>query len=210
MWHYLGCASDTVLNAGLPGRGGPVAVFDAVAATAAEKREHRPGDELVPGADAVMDRCFTVAGRPENVWPWIVQLGKRRAGWYLPRRVERSLPPSRRATREIVRHWRQLGPGDVIPDYGGRHGTFTAAAIEPPTTLVYRARRGRIDVSWSIVLRPDGEQTRVLVRLRLGSVRRIWLAETAGELFDLLTIAGLAAGLRERHAVIDTESGGAL
>jgi hypothetical protein len=48
------------------------------------------------------------------------------------------------------------------------------------------------------------------LRLRLGSVRRIWLAETAGELFDLLTIAGLAAGLRERLAVIDTESGGPL
>jgi hypothetical protein len=171
-----------------------------VIATAAEKRERRPGDELVPAADVVMDRGFTVAGRPENVWPWIVQLGKRRAGWYLPARFERFLPPSRRATRDIVRHWQQLGPGDVVPDYGGRHETFTVATIEPPTTLVYRSRRGRVDVSWSIVLRPEGERTRVLLRLRLGSVRRIWLAGTAGELVDLLTVAGLAAGLRERLA----------
>ncbi|GAA1236453.1 hypothetical protein [Pseudonocardia alaniniphila] len=175
-------------------------MFETVAATAAERRERRPGDELVPAADVVMDRGFTVAGRPESVWPWIVQLGKRRAGWYLPRRVERLMPQSRRATREIVRRWQQLGPGDVIPDYGGRHETFTVATIEPPTTLVYRSHRGHIDVSWSIVLRPDGEHTRVLLRLRLGSVRRKWLAETAGELLDLLTIAGLAAGLRERLA----------
>ncbi|WP_433296981.1 hypothetical protein ACQPZQ_17415 [Pseudonocardia sp. CA-142604] len=200
MWHHLDRASDTALNAGPSGHGEPVAVFETVAATAAEKRERRPGDELVPAADVVMDRGFTVAGRPESVWPWIVQLGKRRAGWYLPRRVERLLPPSRRATREIVRRWQQLGPGDVIPDYGGRHETFTVVTIEPPTTLVYRSRRGLIDVSWSIVLRPDGKQTRVLLRLRLGSVRRKWLAVTAGELLDLLTIAGLAAGLRERLA----------
>lgn len=122
-------------------------MFDTVAATAAEKRERRPGDELVPAADVVMGRGFTVAGHPESVWPWIVQLGKWQAGWYLPRQVERFLPPSRPATREIVRHWQQLGPGDVIPDYGGRHETFTVAAIEPSTTLVYRSRRGRIDAA---------------------------------------------------------------
>jgi hypothetical protein len=34
--------------------------------------------------------------------------------------------------------------------------------------------------------------------LRLGPVRRPWLARTGGELLDVLTIAGLAAGLRER------------
>lgn len=175
-------------------------VFAAVAATAAERLEPRPGDELVSPADVVMDRGFTVAGRPESVWPWIVQLGKARAGWYLPRRVERFLPRSHRATRTIDRRWQHLGPGEVVPDYGGRRETFTVAEIDPPATLVYRSRRGRTDVSWSIVLRPDGERTRVLLRLRLGPVRRVWLAATAGELLDLLTVAGMAAGLAERLA----------
>jgi len=34
-----------------------------------------------------MDRGFTVDTAPEAVWPWLVQLGKRRAGWYLPHRA---------------------------------------------------------------------------------------------------------------------------
>ena len=76
--------------------------------------------------------------------------------------------------------------------------TFTVVTIDPPITLVYRSRRGRTDVTRSILLRPDGEQTRVLLRLRLGAVRRVWLAKTAGELIDLLTITAMAAGLRER------------
>ena len=38
------------------------------------------------------------------------------------------------------------------------------------------------------------------LRLRLGPVRRVWLAEHVGGLFDALTIAGMAAGLRERVA----------
>jgi hypothetical protein len=40
----------------------------------------------------------------------------------------------------------------------------------------------------------------VHLRLRLGPVRRPWLARTAGEFIDALTIAGLAAGLKERLA----------
>jgi hypothetical protein len=43
----------------------------------------------------------------------------------------------------------------VIPDYGGRHETFTVAEIDPPRTLVYLSRRGRTMVSWSITLHPE-------------------------------------------------------
>jgi hypothetical protein len=178
-------------------------VFATVAATAAEQREPRPGDELVSPADVVMNRGFTLPGRPQTVWPWIAQLCKHRAGWYLPRRLERFMPPSRRATREIDSRWQQLAPGDVIPDYGGPDETFTVVTIDPPIALVYRSRRVRTDVTWSILLRPDGEQTRVLLRLRLGPVRRVWLAKTAGELIDLLTITAMAAGLRERLTSTD-------
>jgi hypothetical protein len=151
-----------------------------------------------------MDRGFTLPSRPLTVWPWIAQLGKHRAGWYLPRRLERFVPPSRRATREIDSRWQRLAPGDVIPDYGGRDETFTVVVIDPPIALVYRSRRGRTDVTWSILLRPDGEQTRVLLRLRLGPVRRVRLATTAGELIDLLTITAMAAGLRERLTSTDS------
>jgi len=145
-----------------------------------------------------MDRGFTVPGDPATVWPWIVQLGKWRAGWYLPTRVERLVPRRRRAAMTIVDRWQHLAPGDVIPDYGGRDATFTVAEIDAPHVLVYRSKRGRTALSWSITLRAAGPDTRVLLRLRLGPVRRVWLAESVGEWFDALTIAGMAAGLRER------------
>jgi hypothetical protein len=53
-------------------------------------------------------------------------------------------------------------------------------------------------VALSSVTATPAERTRVHLRLRLGPVRRKWLAGTAGEFVDFLTIAGLAAGLRER------------
>lgn len=178
--------------------------FDAVRATPAERSEARAGDGIVPRPDVVMDRAFTVSGTPESVWPWIAQLGKRRAGWYLPRAVERAIPRGRRALRRLDPRWTAPAVGQVIPDYGGRHETFTVAQVDAPQRLVYRSTRGRMALSWSIVLRGDDvagvRRTRVLLRLRLAPVRRRWLARTVGEFFDAVTILGLAAGLRERLA----------
>ncbi len=173
-----------------------------VAATPAEVAAPAPGDGLVPEADVVMDRGFDLPARPEQVWPWIVQLGKGRGGWYLPRTVERLVPRSRRAARSVQERWQGLAVGDVIPDYGGPEASFEAVEVEPPGPagghLVYRSERGRVHVSWAITLTPAGPGTRVHLRLRLGPVRRVRLAESLGGLFDALTIAGMAAGLRER------------
>lgn len=149
-----------------------------------------------------MDRAFTLPAAPEVVWPWLVQLGKRRAGWYLPGSVERFVPQPRRALRSIDQQWQQLKVGDVVPDYGGRNETFETVEIDAPRRLVYRSQRGHVQVSWSIALDAmhtgSTDTTRVRLRLRLGPVRRRWLVNTVGELIDLLTVAGLAAGLRER------------
>lgn len=181
-----------------------IRAFSAVRATSQEKARALPGDEIVPDPDSVMDRGFDIPASPTQVWPWLVQLGKQRAGWYFPRSVERLIPRERRAARVIDPRWQGLSVGDVIPDYGGREETFEAVVVEAPRTLVYRSRRGRMQVSWAIVLAESSgatagtAYTRAHFRLRLGPVRRPWLVDTGGELFDLLTISGLAAGLVER------------
>ena len=146
-----------------------------------------------------MDRGFDLAAPPGEVWPWLVQLGKRRAGWYLPRAVERLVPPSRRALRHVEPRLLEHEVGDVIPDWGGADATFTLAAIDPPRTLLYTSRRGSTDLTWCIVLAPVASGgTRVHLRLRLAPVRHRRVASILGGLVDALTISGLAAGLRER------------
>jgi hypothetical protein len=166
--------------------------------TAAERAATLPGDELVPSADVVMDRAFSLPAPPAEVWPWLVQLGKRRAGWYLPRRLERLVPPSRRGLRRLEPAYLSLAVGDTIPDWGGRDATFTVAELVPDHHLVHASTRGHVQVSWCLLLTPEGGGTRMHLRLRLGGVRRRWLAEYAGGAVDRLTVAGLAAGLRER------------
>ena len=171
--------------------------MDVARATAAERNAVRPGDELVQ-ADVVMDRGFDLAAPPDAVWPWLVQLGKRRAGWYLPASVERLVPASRRALRHVEPRLLEHAVGDVVPDWGGAGATFTLAGIDPPRTLLYTSRRGSTDLTWCLHLTPVATGTRVHLRLRLGPVRHRRLASTLGGAVDALTIAGLAAGLRER------------
>ena len=179
--------------------------FRNIAPTAGEVAVSLPGDGLVPDPDVVMDRAFSVEAELAVAWPWLLQLGKHRAGWYLPGNIERFLPPSRRALRTLDPLMAGPSGRRRDSDYGGRDATFRVAVVDSPGVLVYESRRGRTAVSWAISathlpLPQRRPATRIHLRLRLGPVRRPRGAERAVGLLDLLTIAGLAAGLAERVA----------
>jgi hypothetical protein len=162
------------------------------------------GDDLIPDANVVFDRAAIIHAGSTEIWPWLLQLGKRRAGWYLPRRIERLLPPGRRATRRIDPRWQALGLGDRIPDYGGRDEWLEVARIEPGHALVYRSERKGAPFTWALLLEPQGPGAtalRLRFRGRLGSTgwRRRAIV-TAGDFFDWATGALMLAGLGERVA----------
>jgi hypothetical protein len=51
-------------------------------ATPSEVADVLPGDELFPNAQYRSTRAITIDAPPEAVWPWLVQVGCRRAGFY--------------------------------------------------------------------------------------------------------------------------------
>lgn len=51
-------------------------------ATPAEVAAAMPGDHLLPRAQYRYTRAITIDATPGEVWPWLVQVGYRRAGWY--------------------------------------------------------------------------------------------------------------------------------
>jgi hypothetical protein len=179
-------------------------MFPTSSATRSERATARPGDDIIAHPDVVFDRAITLGASKQQLWPWIAQLGKRRAGWYLPRSVERVLPPQRRAARQIRQQWQGLQVGDVIPDYGGGRASFEVLQISAPDFVVYFSQRGRTRMTWSIALvtpsTGSASCTRVFLRLRLEPVRHVRVAMSLGGFFDAVTVAGLAAGLRERLA----------
>lgn len=164
--------------------------------------ETHPGDELIPDANMVFDRRRDIAATPEAIWPWLAQLGKRRAGWYLPRSVERFLPSRRRALRQVAPRYQQLRVGDAIPDYGGRNATLEVAGVEPPYRLVYRDERRGAPFSWAITLTAvTDDVTRVHLRFR-GRIRSTGFRRRAivgvAELVDGVTGELMLRGIAER------------
>jgi len=163
-----------------------------------------PGDELIPGAEVVMDRVAVLQAPVAQVWPWLIQLGKGRAGWYLTRRLERLTPRGNRALRRIEPSYQTVAVGDRVADYG-RDGWFQARVVAPPHTLVWWSERGRdLSLTWALVLTETGPQTsRLHIRLRINRAigRRVpAIVQWGAERFDAVTIRIMFAGLRERLA----------
>jgi hypothetical protein len=51
-------------------------------ATEAEKSAPMPGDELDATPDFFATRAITINGTPQEIWPWLIQMGYNRAGFY--------------------------------------------------------------------------------------------------------------------------------
>ncbi|MDQ2895239.1 MAG: hypothetical protein M3Y09_06275 [Actinomycetota bacterium] len=163
-----------------------------------------PGDELIPGAEVVMDRVAELDAPVAQVWPWLIQLGKGRAGWYLTRRLERLTPRGKRALRRIEPEFQTVAIQERVADYG-RDGWFEARVVEPPHTLVWWSERKRdLSLTWALVLTETGPQTSELhIRLRINRAigRRLpAIVQWSAERFDAVTIRMMVAGLRERLA----------
>jgi hypothetical protein len=184
-------------------------------ATPAESAGVLPGDDLVP-ARWQTTRAVTIAAPPEEVWPWLVQMGYGRAGWYSYDRVERLLGAGDFAeggsATSVLPQFQKLAAGDSVPL--SADGGLTAVVVDPPRALVLRmamnlltgapARdddRVVLDWTWVFVLVPVGASTcRLLARVRADYRPRAigLLIPTLLEPVHLLMERAMLRGIRRR------------
>ncbi len=132
-----------------------------------EQRRAMPADSLVSDPIATMTHAVTIHAPPENVWPWLAQMGGGRAGWYSYDRIDNGGHPS---AKSILTEYQQIAPGDVLPAIPGVTDAFRVAEVEVPRHLVLTVpdARGGIQVSWEFLLQPvDQGSTRLIVRARI-------------------------------------------
>jgi hypothetical protein len=147
-------------------------------ATPDEVRASYPGDDLIPGASSPSTMATTIAAPPSAVWPWLVQMGCERAGFYSWDRLDNGGRPS---AERIHPEWQGLQQGDRIMSVPDGRFWFDVAALEPERALVLRASvglpKGRwfdpagrpprafTDSTWGFHQRPtDAGGTRLVVR----------------------------------------------
>jgi hypothetical protein len=160
-------------------------------ATPEEVSSPLPGDDLVRG-QYVTTHAITIARPAALVWPWLVQMGYQRGGWYSYDWLERAAGIGDFAdggsARRILPDLQSLVPGDTVDL--SPNGGFTVVGLEPERSLVLQipmdpltggpaSNRSRVvlDWTWAFVLQPTEHGCRLIIRVR-GDVRPRWLAFT--------------------------------
>jgi hypothetical protein len=144
--------------------------------TPLEKRRPLAVDAFVPEPIFASTHAITIDASPDQVWPWIAQMGAGRAGWYSWDAIDNGGAPSR--TR-IVPEFQSVARGDIMPAVPGAQDAFVVAAVDPPRDLVLTVPDGHGGnaVGWEHVLELlPGGRTRLIVRGRASSQ---WLARAS-------------------------------
>ncbi|KDE97618.1 hypothetical protein Y900_001380 [Mycolicibacterium aromaticivorans JS19b1 = JCM 16368] len=172
-------------------------------ATDSEVAAELPGDDLVEPGSARTTRAITIDAPVEDVWPWLVQIGENRGGFYSYDALER-LVGTRIHNADVVHpEWQQLQVGDTVwlAQRYGQRGRQLVAEIVPNSHLVLmsaadydRVQRGeKAFGSWAFCLRPQSGVTRLLVR---GSGAPV--GQSAFDIVHFLMERGMLRGIRER------------
>jgi hypothetical protein len=143
--------------------------------SAAERSGRLPGDDIVPNPKTENTMAITIHAAPSAIWPWLVQMGQGRGGFYTHEWVENVLGADIHNADHIISAWQGLKTGDTVrltsDPYFGQPGQFmTVAEIQPERTLVFRQTLPNgSPASWAFLLQPeDGKSTRVVMRRRGG------------------------------------------
>lgn len=142
-----------------------------------EVRAAMCGDELVPKASFIATRAITIAAPPEKVWPWIVQMGYKRGGFYTYDIADNAGYPS--ATR-VLPEYQHVAIGDWAFNMNSVFGielpinefdAFKVSAFEPSRRLLWE----KPDSTWSWLLEaaPD-DRTRLILRIRARPANLFW------------------------------------
>jgi hypothetical protein len=131
-------------------------------ATHDEVHGSMPGEEIVPNPSFNATRAITVDAPPELVWPWIVQMGYRRAGFYTYALLDNAGYDS---ADRILDEYQPPRIGDWVPMAKQVNETtaFRVQAFELNRWLLWE----KPDSTWAWKLRPlHGGRTRLILRLK--------------------------------------------
>lgn len=182
--------------------------------TAAERAARMPGDELVPSPQMVTNHAVTIGARPEQIWPWLAQMGWHLGGYYTPQWVDRLMFPNNWSSLDHLdpNLVRDLQVGDTMPDGPPGTAQYVVHEVQAPRLLVLTSTshippgwdekyNARITWTWSFTLTPVGDgSTRVHSRVR-GRMSPRWFAVFyIGTIIpaDFVMATGMLRGLKKR------------
>lgn len=165
-------------------------------ATDEEVERAMPGDDIVDNPSFNATRAVTINAPAENIYPWIVQMGVNRAGWYSYDLLDNLARPS---AEVILPEYQNIQVGDLIPmSPDGKQGIWVKD-FRNAEWMLWWDQIG--DNSWVWVIYPEGEScSRLVTRVR---VKYRWLSPAILfnliiEFFDILMMHKCMLGIKRR------------
>ena len=174
--------------------------MDRWGATEAEVAGSFTGDELVPEPRVTYTRAVSINAAPEEIYPWIVQLGAERGGMYSYEWFETNILRCELVNAERIHpEWQNLKVGDPVKMCPGTSGPppYEVAILEPGRAMVlgHRANGAWIEV-WQFILLPQKDgSARLIVRSRNAAQGWFWDVIRPGE---FIMARGMMLGIKER------------
>lgn len=140
-----------------------------VHATSAEKALSLAGDDLIPQPIGSVNHAITIRRPPRDIWPWLIQMGAGRGGWYAYDFIDNG---GRHSAEHVLPEYQKIAVGEILPAVPNATDVFVVARCEPERSLVlaWRLPTGRYQTTWAFVLEPSREgQTRLIVRGRVAA-----------------------------------------
>jgi hypothetical protein len=170
--------------------------------TADEQARPLPGDDIEPDAKYVTTRAATIQAPAAAVWPWLIQMGQDRAGFYTHNWVERLLHSGIPDTAEIRSEWQHIEVGDLMRtnrDIGGKPIGWPVVAVDPGRSLVVTSKSMPTGTYAFVVDPIDGDASRLIVRDRARWKWWEWpFATLVYEPLHAHMETGLISGVRQR------------
>lgn len=177
-------------------------------ATDTELKRAMPEDDLIadPAFDAT--RAITIRARPEQIWPWLAQMGYGRAGFYGYDLIENAgSGAGLRSAERILPALQNPHPGDVLPLSPA--ATLVYGTVEPNQSMAWRGHETPPSgvFIWKLVA-VDTEHSRLISRIRwryLKSPMGVALGVFT-EFADHVAVKAILRGIRDRveHRVVRT------
>ena len=138
-------------------------------ATDEEVERPMPGDEVVERPNFVATRAVTIEATSEEVWPWLMQIGSGRAGFYSYDWIDNAGRPS---VREIIPEYQHVEVGDLVPMLPGTEVGMWVKGFEANSWMLWWDRKGEApDLQAARALRLDLSDDHLLLDPRRGRHR---------------------------------------
>jgi hypothetical protein len=131
-------------------------------ATREEVGNAMPGDGVVSGPTFNATRAVTILAPAATIWPWIVQIGFGRAGWYSYDLLDNL---GHHSAESVVPKFQDLRVGDLIPMGPGENAGMRVKELNPNRSMVWWEDNHLTTWVWTLDPTPDG-RTRLVTRVR--------------------------------------------